>query len=200
MPGAIKSNENPRVDFFFDKAETWQAEFRKLRTILLDSPLAEELKWGVPCYTFQGKNVVLMHGFKEYCALLFVKGALLKDEKGILVTQTENVQSARQVRFTSVDEIAELAPILKDYVYEAIEVEASGLKVKYKKTTEFPMPEEFQNKLDEDPDLQAAFESLTPGRQRGYLLYFSAPKQSKTRTARVEKYMQKILDGKGLND
>ncbi len=200
MPRPTKSSKNPKVDFFFDKAETWQAEFRKLRTILLDGPLAEELKWGVPCYTFQGKNVVLMHGFKEYCALLFVKGALLKDEKGILVTQTENVQSARQVRFTSVPEIAELAPTLKDYVHEAIEVEVSGLKVKYKKTTEFPMPEEFQIKLEEDPALQAAFESLTPGRQRAYLLYFSAPKQATTRTARVEKYMQKIREGKGLND
>jgi uncharacterized protein YdeI (YjbR/CyaY-like superfamily) len=200
MPRSTKSNKNPKVDFFFNKAEKWQAEFRKLRTILLDCPLTEELKWGVPCYTFQGKNVVLMHGFKEYCALLFVKGALLKDKKGILITQTENVQSARQVRFTSIREIAELEHLLKDYVLEAIEVEASGLKVKYKKTTEFPMPEEFQNKLDEDPDLQAAFETLTPGRQRGYLLYFSSPKQSRTRTARVEKYMPKILEGKGLND
>ena len=200
MPRPPKSNKNPKVDFFFDKAEKWQAEFRKLRAILLDSPLAEELKWGVPCYTFQGKNIVLMHGFKEYCALLFVKGALLKDEKGILITQTENVQSARQVRFTSVQEITELTPTLKDYVHEAIEVEVSGLRVKYKRTTEFSMPEEFQNKLDEDPALQAAFESLTPGRQRGYLLYFSSPKQSKTRTARVEKYRQQILEGRGLND
>ena len=200
MPGPAKNTKNPKVDFFFEKAETWQKEFEKLRTILLDCPLAEELKWGVPCYTFQGKNIVLMHGFKDYCALLFVKGALLKDESGILITQTENVQSARQARFTNVREIVELEPILKEYVFEAIEVEASGLRVKYKKTTEFSMPEEFQNKLDEDPALQDAFESLTPGRQRGYLLYFSAPKQSKTRTARVEKYMQKILDGKGLND
>ena len=200
MPGPAKNTKNPKVDFFFKKAETWQKEFEKLRTILLDCPLAEELKWGVPCYTFQGKNIVLMHGFKDYCALLFVKGALLKDESGILITQTENVQSARQARFTNVREIVEQEPILKEYVFEAIEVEASGLRVKYKKTTEFSMPEEFQNKLDEDPALQDAFESLTPGRQRGYLLYFSAPKQSKTRTARVEKYMEKILDGKGLND
>lgn len=200
MPRPTKSNKNPKVAFFFKKAEQWQQEFEKLRTILLDCPLAEELKWGVPCYTFQNKNIVLMHGFKDYCALLFIKGALLKDEKGILITQTENVQSARQARFTSVREIVELEPTLKEYVYEAIEVEASGLKVKYRKTTEFPMPEEFQDKLDEDPVLQAAFELLTPGRQRGYLLYFSAPKQSKTRTARVEKYMQQILDGKGLND
>jgi uncharacterized protein YdeI (YjbR/CyaY-like superfamily) len=200
MPRPTKSIKNPKVDFFFDKAETWQAEFRKLRKILLDSPLAEELKWGVPCYTFQGKNIVLIHGFKEYCALLFVKGALLKDEKGILVTQTENVQSARQVRFTSVQEIAELAPTLKDYVHEAIEVEVSGLQVKFKKTTEFSMPEEFQNMLDEDPALQTAFESLTPGRQRGYLLFFSAPKQSKTRISRVEKYRQQILERRGLND
>ena len=200
MPRPTKSNKNPKVDFFFKKAEKWQEEFEKLRTILLDCPLTEELKWGVPCYTFQGKNIVLMHGFKEYCALLFIKGALLKDDKGILITQTENVQSARQARFTNVQEIVDLETILKEYVYEAIEVEASGLKVKYKKTTEFSMPEEFQNKLDDDPALQAAFESLTPGRQRGYLLYFSAPKQSRTRTARVEKSMQKILDGKGLND
>ena len=200
MPRPTKSNKNPKVDFFFKKAEKWQEEFEKLRTILLDCPLTEELKWGVPCYTFQGKNIVLMHGFKEYCALLFIKGALLKDDKGILITQTENVQSARQARFTNVQEIVDLENILKEYVYEAIEVEASGLKVKYKKTTEFSMPEEFQNKLDDDPALQAAFESLTPGRQRGYLLYFSAPKQSRTRTARVEKSMQKILDGKGLND
>lgn len=200
MPGPTKSNRNPKVDFFFNKAEKWHEEFEKLRSILLDCPLTEELKWGVPCYTFQDKNVVLMHGFKEYCALLFVKGALLKDEKGILITQTENVQAARQARFTNVREIVELAPTLKEYVYEAIEVEASGLQVKYKKTTEFSMPEEFQNKLDEDPALQAAFESLTPGRQRAYLLYFSAPKQSKTRTARVEKYRQQILEGRGLND
>ena len=200
MPRPAKSSKNPKVDFFFNKAEKWKEEFRKLRTILLDSPLAEELKWGVPCYTFQGKNIVLMHGFKEYSALLFVKGALLKDESGILVTQTENVQSARQVRFTSVQEIVTLEPLLKDYIHEAIEVEVSGLTVKYKKTTEFSMPEEFQNKLDKDPALQAAFESLTPGRQRGYLLYFSAPKQSKTRTARVEKYRQQILEGRGLND
>jgi uncharacterized protein YdeI (YjbR/CyaY-like superfamily) len=200
MPGPTKSNRNPKVDFFFNKAEKWHEEFEKLRSILLDCPLTEELKWGVPCYTFHDKNVVLMHGFKEYCALLFVKGALLKDEKGILITQTENVQAARQARFTNVREIVELAPTLKEYVYEAIEVEASGLQVKYKKTTEFSMPEEFQNKLDEDPALQAAFESLTPGRQRAYLLYFSAPKQSKTRTARVEKYRQQILEGRGLND
>jgi uncharacterized protein YdeI (YjbR/CyaY-like superfamily) len=200
MSQPTKSNKNPKVDFFFKKAEKWQDEFEALRSILLDCPLTEELKWGVPCYTFQNKNIVLIHGFKDYCALLFVKGALLKDERDILITQTENVQSARQARFTNVRQIMELEAILKEYVYEAIEVEASGLKVTYKKTTEFSMPDEFQNKLDEDPALQAAFESLTPGRQRGYLLYFSAPKQSKTRTARVEKYMQQILDGKGLND
>jgi uncharacterized protein YdeI (YjbR/CyaY-like superfamily) len=200
MTRPTKSNRNPKVDFFFKKAEKWQEEFEKLRSILLDCPLAEELKWGVPCYTFQDKNIVLMHGFKEYCALLFVKGALLKDEQGILITQTENVQSARQARFTNVQEIVALEPVLKEYVHEAIEVEASGLQVKYKKTTEFSMPEEFQSILEEDPALQAAFESLTPGRQRGYLLYFSAPKQSKTRTARVEKYRQQILEGRGLND
>ncbi|MGE5461941.1 MAG: YdeI/OmpD-associated family protein [Syntrophothermus sp.] len=191
---------NPKVDFFFDKAKKWQEEFEKLRMILLDCPLTEELKWGVPCYTFEKKNIVLMHGFKEYCALLFVKGALLKDPERILITQTENVQAARQIRFTHVREIVEMEPILKEYIYEAIEVEAAGLKVNLKKTTEFIVPEEFQNKLDEIPALRTAFEALTPGRQRAYILHFSAPKQSKTREARVEKYMQKILKGKGLND
>lgn len=191
---------NPKVDFFFDKAKKWQEEFEKLRMILLDCPLTEELKWGVPCYTFEKKNIVLMHGFKEYCALLFVKGALLKDPERILITQTENVQAARQIRFTHVRKIVEMEPILKEYIYEAIEVEAAGLKVNLKKTTEFIVPEEFQNKLDEIPALRTAFEALTPGRQRAYILHFSAPKQSKTREARVEKYMQKILKGKGLND
>jgi uncharacterized protein YdeI (YjbR/CyaY-like superfamily) len=200
MPQQTKSRTNPKVDFFFRKADQWQAEYEKLRTIVLDCPVTEELKWGVPCYTFEKKNIVLMHGFKEYCALLFVKGALLKDAAGILITQTENVQSARQVRFTSVGEITRLAPTLKEYIYEAIEVEASGLKVNFRKTTEFPVPEEFQNRLDENNALRAAFESLTPGRQRGYLLYFAAPKQSKTREARIEKCMPQILEGKGLND
>ena len=168
--------------------------------IILDCQLTEELKWGVPCYTFENKNIVLIHGFKEYCALLFVKGALLNDVKGILITQTENTQAARQIRFTNVREIVEMEPILKAYIFEAIEVEKAGLKVNFKKTTEFIIPEEFQNKLDEIPALKTAFEALTPGRQRAYILYFSASKQSKTRESRVEKCMQQILDGKGLND
>jgi uncharacterized protein YdeI (YjbR/CyaY-like superfamily) len=168
--------------------------------VCLDSELNEELKWGKPCYTYQNSNIVLIHGFKEYCALLFMKGALLKDAKGILVQQTENVQAARQIRFTSVGEIIELKPILKAYIKEAIEVEKAGLEVDYKKTSEFAVPEEFQNRLDESPALKTAFDALTPGRQRGYILYFSAAKQSKTREARVEKCLQQILNGKGLND
>lgn len=195
-----KSKTNPKVDFFFKQAGKWQAEYRKLRTIVLACPLTEELKWGVPCYTFQNSNVVLIHGFKDYCALLFVKGALLKDPKGILIQQTANVQSARQVRFTSIDEIVEMEPVLKVYVEQAIEAETAGLKVNFKKSTEFAVPEEFQKKLDQVPTLKTAFNALTPGRQRAYLLYFSAPKQSKTRNARVEKYAPQILKGKGLND
>lgn len=191
---------NPKVDFFFHKAEQWQEEFATLRTIVLGCGLTEELKWGVPCYTFEGSNIVLMHGFKEYCALLFMKGVLLKDAAGILIQQTENVQSARQIRFTSVDEIEEMEHILKAYIQEAIEVEKAGLVVEFKETSQFDMPEEFQEKLDENPALKTAFAALTPGRQRGYLLYFSAAKQPKTRVARVEKYTQQILDGKGLND
>jgi uncharacterized protein YdeI (YjbR/CyaY-like superfamily) len=191
---------NPKVDLFLSKAEKWQEEFEKLRMIVLDCGLTEELKWGKPCYTFEKKNIVLIHGFKEYCALLFVKGALLHDAKGILVTQTENTQAARQIRFTSVREIVEMEPILKAYIHEAIEVEKAGLKVNYKRTSEFVIPEEFQNKLDEIPALKTAFDALTPGRQRAYILYFSQAKQPKTRESRVEKYMQQILDGKGLND
>jgi len=191
---------NPKVDVFISKANQWQEEYKKLRKIILDCQLTEELKWGVPCYTFQNKNIVLMHGFKEYCALLFVKGALLKDIQGHLIQQTENVQAARQIRFTNVREIVELQSILKAYICEAIEVEKSGLKLNYKKTAEFNFPEEFINKLEEVPGLQDAFEALTPGRQRAYLLYFSAPKQSKTRESRIEKYMPQILNGKGLND
>ena len=191
---------NPKVDFFFKTADQWQAEFKKLRTILLDTPLTEELKWGVPCYTFEKKNIVLMHGFKEYCALLFVKGALLKDARGILITQTENVQAARQVRFTDIREIVGLESTLKAYILEAIEGEKAGLKVELKKTAEFKVAEEFQTKLDEIPALKAAFTALTPGRQRAYLLYFSAPKQPKTREARVEKCIPQILKGNGLND
>lgn len=195
-----KSKANPKVDFFFNKADQWQQEFKKLRTIILDCGLTEELKWGVPCYTFQKKNIVLVHGFKEYCAILFVKGALLRDTEGILIAQTENVQSARQVRFTNVHEIAELETILIAYIYEAVEAEVAGLKVNYKKATEFNMPEELITKLEEVPGLQDAFNDLTPGRQRAYLLYFSAPKQSKTRLSRIEKYVKHILNGKGIND
>jgi uncharacterized protein YdeI (YjbR/CyaY-like superfamily) len=191
---------NPKVDGYLRKAKKWQEEMEKLRKIILDCGLTEELKWGHPCYTFQKSNIVLIHGFKEYCALLFFKGALLKDANGILVQQTKNVQAGRQIRFTNVREIVELEAILKAYIHEAIEVEKAGLKVNYKKTTEFIIPEEFQKKLDEIPALKAAFNALTPGRQRGYILYFSAPKQSKTRESRVEKCMQQILNGKGLND
>jgi len=191
---------NPKVDFYFNKAKNWQQEFAKLRMIILDCGLSEELKWGVPCYTFEKRNIVLIHGFKEYCALLFFKGALLNDAKGILITQTKNVQAARQIRFTSVREVVKMRLILKAYIYEAIEVEKAGLKVNFKKTTEFIIPEEFQDKLDEIPALKTAFDALTPGRQRAYVLYFSAPKQSKTREARVGKCMQQILSGKGLND
>ena len=191
---------NPKVDVFLSKAKKWQEEFEKLRMIILDCQLTEELKWGVPCYTFQKSNIVLIHGFKEYCALLFFKGALLNDANGILIQQTENVQAGRQIRFTNVREIVEMEPILKAYIHEAIEVEKAGLKVNFKKTTEFIIPEEFQNKLDEIPALKTAFDALTPGRQRAYILYFSAPKQSKTRESRVEKCMQQILNGKGLND
>jgi uncharacterized protein YdeI (YjbR/CyaY-like superfamily) len=191
---------NPKVDAFIGRAEKWQKEFAKLRTIVLDCQLTEELKWGVPCYTFENSNVVLMHGFKEYCALLFVKGALLKDPHGILIQQTENVQAGRQVRFTNLQEIVELEPILKAYIHEAIVVEKSGLKVPYKKATEFAIADEFQAKLDENPELDTAFYALTPGRQRAYLLHFSAPKQSTTRQARIEKCIPQILNGKGLND
>ncbi|MCL5611061.1 MAG: YdeI family protein [Chloroflexi bacterium] len=191
---------NPKVDFFFNKAKQWQEEFKKLRTIILDCQLAEELKWGVPCYTFQKSNIVLIHGFKEYCAILFIKGALLKDAKGILIQQTKNVQAARQIRFTNVREIAKMESILKAYIHEAIEAEKAGLKVNYKKTSEFSIPKEFQNKLDEMPALKEAFYALTPGRQRAYIFYFSQPKLSKTRKARVEKYIDLILDGMGLND
>ena len=191
---------NPKVDWFFDKATKWQKEFEKLRTIILDRELTEELKWGKPCYTFQKSNVVLIHGFKEYCAVLFFKGALLNDPNKILIQQTKNVQSARQVRFTNIREIVKMERILKSYIYEAIEVEKAGLKVKLKKTSDFKIPGEFQNKLDKNPALKKAFNTLTPGRQRAYIFYFSQPKQSKTRESRVEKYMKQILDGKGLDD
>lgn len=197
---------NPKVDWYFTKAEQWQEELEQLRILVLDCGLTEELKWGVPCYAFQtsgskqASNIVLIHVFKEYCAFLFFKGALLKDTEGILIQQTENVQAARQIRFTSVKQIVEMEAILKAYIYEAIEVEKAGLKVPLKKTAEFAMPEEFRDKLDKIPTLKTAFEALTPGRQRAYLLHFSSPKQAKTRESRVEKCMEQILNGKGLND
>ncbi|MET3129724.1 uncharacterized protein YdeI (YjbR/CyaY-like superfamily) [Arcicella rosea] len=191
---------NPKVDFYFTKAEKWQEELEQLRKIVLECELTEELKWGVPCYTFQKSNIVLIHDFKEYCALLFMKGALLDNANGLLIQQTENVQAARQIRFTNLREIVDNKAILKAYIYEAIEVEKAGLKVELKKTTEYNIPEEFQQKLDESSNLKTAFEALTPGRQRAYLLHFSQPKQAKTREVRVEKCIPQILDGKGLND
>src|SRR5450432_4124205 len=191
---------NPKVDWFFDKDTKWQKEYEKLRIILLDCGLTEELKWGCPCYTFEKRNIVLIHGFKEYCALLFFKGALLNDVNGILIQQTKNVQSARQVRFTNLQEIIKMERILKTYVYEAIEVERAGLKVKLKKTSDFKIPEEFQKKLDKSSALKKAFNALTPGRQRGYIFYFSQARQSKTRELRIEKYLKQILNGKGLED
>ncbi len=191
---------NPKLDFFFEKEGKWQDEFKHLRKIILSCGLNEELKWGQPCYTFQKSNIVLIHGFKEYCALLFFKGALLQDEAGVLIRQTENVQSARQIRFTQLKEIEKLQRTIKAYIHEAIEVEKAGLKVELKKTEAFPMPEEFQQQLKKKPSLKKAFEALTPGRQRAYLLYFSQPKQSTTRVSRIEKYTNAILSGKGLND
>jgi uncharacterized protein YdeI (YjbR/CyaY-like superfamily) len=195
-----KSSMNPKVDFYFNKEKNWPDEIKKLRAILLECKLTEVLKWGVPCYTSEESNIVLIHVFKEYCALLFFKGALLKDPDGILVQQTKNVQAARQIRFTHVQEIVEAKTILKAYVREAIEVEKAGLKVVYKKSTDFRIPEEFKNKLEEMPALKKAFHALTPGRQRGYILYFSSAKQSKTRESRIEKYSKQILNGKGLED
>jgi len=191
---------NPKVDVYLSKAKKWQEELKKLRMIILDCQLTEELKWGKPCYTFQKRNIVVIIPLKEYCALLFFKGALLNDANGILIKPGENTQAGRQIRFTNVREIVEMETILKAYIYEAIEVEKAGLKVNFKKNTELIIPEEFKNKLDEIPALKTAFDALTPGRQRAYILYFSAPKQSKTRESRVEKCMQQILNGKGLND
>lgn len=191
---------NPKVDFFFDKATKWQEELEQMRTIALECQLTEELKWGNPCYMYQDSNVVLIHAFKEYCAFLFFKGALMKDTDGILIQQSENVQAARHIRFTNLKEIIDLKAVLKTYIYQAIEIEKAGLKVQLKKTSDFPVSEEFQKKLDENAELKKAFEALTPGRQRAYLLNFSQPKQAKTREARVEKHIQNILDGKGLND
>ncbi|MGG2081438.1 YdeI/OmpD-associated family protein [Lysinibacillus pakistanensis] len=190
---------NPKVDEFISKAKKWQEEYRALRKIVHDCELTEEFKWMHPCYTLNNKNIVLIHGFKEYCALLFHKGALLQDTHGILIQQTENVQAARQIRFTNVQEIVEKEAIIKDYVSQAIAIEKAGLEVALKKDTE-TIPDELQQKFEEEPALKTAFEALTPGRQRAYILYFSQPKQSKTRVSRIEKYTQQILNGKGLND
>ena len=191
---------NPKVDFYFSKAKNWKEELEKLREIILECALTEELKWGVPCYTSQKSNIVLIHSFKNYCAILFVKGALLNNAKGILIQQTENVQAGRQIRFTNVREIVKMKTILKSYIYEAIEVEKAGLKVNLNKNIKLVFPEEFINKLADNPDLKKAFDTLTPGRQRAYNLFFSAPKQSKTRESRIEKCISRIFNGKGLND
>ena len=191
---------NPKVDWFFEKDTKWKKEYQELRNIVLNCTLVEELKWGVPCYTFNKSNIVLIHGFKNYCALLFHKGALLKDTNNILIQQTENVQSARQMRFSSVQEIMELKPMIKAYIFEAIEAEKAGLEVKMKNTSQFKMTEELQQAFENSPELEAAFYELTPGRQRGYLLYFSQAKQTKTRASRIEKSTPKIFQGKGQNE
>lgn len=191
---------NPDVDFYFDKAEKWQEAITRLRTLILDCGLNEELKWGCPCYTSEGSNIVLIHTFKEYCALLFFKGALLRDEQQLLIQQSKNVQAARQFRFIDAKEVTNHKTAIKAYVYEAIEIERAGLKVPLKKTTAYEVPEEFQQKLDKKASLKKAFEALTPGRQRAYLLHFAAPKQSKTRESRIEKAIPQIMQGKGLND
>ncbi|WP_419803054.1 YdeI/OmpD-associated family protein [Mucilaginibacter sp.] len=191
---------NPKVDFYFTKAKKWQQELMQLRTIALNCGLTEELKWGVPCYTLAKSNIILIHAFKDYCAFLFFKGALLQDEHKILIRQTENVQAARQIRFTNLNEIIELEPVVKAYIFEAIEAERTGLKVEMKKTSEFVVAKEFQLKLNENNALKEAFEALTPGRQKAYYLYFAAAKQAKTRAARVEKCTALIFEGKGLDD
>ena len=192
--------KNPAVEAYLQKANRWRVEFETLRNILCGFDWSEEIKWKNPCYVLDTANIVLIHGFKDYCALLFFKGALMEDPQGILFQQTDNVQSARQIRFTSLEQIVAMEETLKAYVREAVRVERSGLKVVFKKETEFACPEEFQDKLDENPDLETAFKALTPGRQRAYLLYFSAPKQTATRASRVEKSLARILDGKGLDD
>jgi uncharacterized protein YdeI (YjbR/CyaY-like superfamily) len=191
---------NPKVDEYLGKAKKWREEMDKLREIILDDQLTEELKWGKPCYTFQKSNIVIIQGFKEYCAIMFFKGALLKDDNGVLIKPGKSTQAGRQIRFTNAQEIIEMESIIKSYIHEAIEVEKAGLKVHFKNTSDFKIPEEFQNALDEMPDLKTAFDALTPGRQRAYLHYFSSAKQSKTRKSRVERYIQHILHGKGLND
>ena len=195
-----QSQRNPKVDAFFGRTEHWLKEFEALREIILDCPVTEDLKWGWPCYSHEGTNVVLMHGFKDYCALLFMKGALMKDPEGVLIQQTENVQSARQIRFTGVGEIVRLGAALRVYVRDAIELTKAGAKVQRKTTSDYPVPDELRDRMDDDPDLRAAFEALTPGRQRGYLVHFNSAKQSATRAARIEKCLPKILVGKGLLD
>jgi Uncharacterized protein conserved in bacteria len=194
----MANSKNPKVDEFINNAKNWKEEFEKLRMLLLDCQLTEEFKWGKPSYSYQGNNIVIIQGFKEYCALLFFKGSLLRDTNNILIRQTENVQAGRQIRFLHVTQIIEMEAILKAYIYEAIEIEKAGLEIIYKKKEEYVIPDEFQKKLNEFPELKTAFEALTPGRQRGYLLYFSEPKQSKTREARIDKYIPQILNGKGL--
>ncbi|MCL9805907.1 DUF1801 domain-containing protein [Flavobacterium amniphilum] len=191
---------NPKADWFFEEDSNWQKEYKALRTIVNSCGLTEELKWGVPCYTVQGNNVVLIHGFKDYCALLFHKGVLLSDEQQLLIQQTKNVQAARQLRFTNLEEIVSNEKLLKTYIYEAVEVERSGVQVQYKKTEDFEMPDEFRVKLDSDPNLKTAFDGLSEGRKKGYLLFFSSAKQSKTRESRIEKNLDRILMGKGLDD
>jgi uncharacterized protein YdeI (YjbR/CyaY-like superfamily) len=199
-PNRLGGAMNSRVDWYFGKNARWEKELRKLRTIALDCQLTEELKWGCPCYTLMGRNIALIHVFKQYCALLFFKGVLLKDRRSILVQQTKNVQAARQIRFTNLSEVVKIERDVKAYILEAIQVQKSGLQVKLKKTAEFELPDEFKDKLKKLPALKKAFYALTPGRQRGYLLHFSTAKQSKTRESRVEKCMERILDGKGLDD
>ncbi|OZB96173.1 YdeI family protein [Paenibacillus sp. XY044] len=196
----MENKMNPKVDAYIGRATMWLEEMEKLREILLDCGLTEELKWGKPCYASEGRNIVIIQGFKAYLALLFFKGYMLQDPQGILVKTGENTKVGRQIRFNDTKDIVELEPILKAYIAEAIEVEQSGVKVDIIQDTELEIPEELQHQLDENPALKAAFEALTPGRQRAYVLYFSAPKQSKTRVSRVEKCMQQILDGKGLNE
>lgn len=198
--GTNRQNMNPNVDFYFEKEEQWQRELGGLRSIILDCGLAEELKWGVPCYTWNGANVLLIHAFREYCAILFHKGALLQDVEGVLVQQTKNVQAGRQIRFRSLQDVVDMEPVIRSYIHEAVEVERAGLKVEFRKTDEFDVPEEFQKRLDRDADLRAAFEGLTPGRQRGYLLHFGGAKKSETRESRIEKSVPRILEGKGLQD
>lgn len=191
---------NPKVDAFLKRQDKWRPEFVRLRAILLGSRLTEDLKWGQPCYALEGKNVALIHGFKEYCAILFNKGALLKDPEGVLIQQTKNVQAARQIRFTSVRDVSKLTKTVKAYVLEAIAIERAGLKVQYKKTEDMEVPEELASKLAANAKLRAAFAALTPGRQRGYVFHFSQPKLAKTRAARVEKNVPRILEGLGLDD